>query len=88
MKIGIYGLGRFGSFWAESLSGTGNEVIAYSRSKHTPPKGVRMATEEEVLNSDLLFFSVAISSFEDVLKTVGNKIGKNTIVLATCSVKE
>ena len=53
MKIGVYGLGRFGSFWAESLSGTGNEVVAYSRSKHTPPKGVRMATEEEVLNDDV-----------------------------------
>ena len=88
MKIGVYGLGRFGSFWAESLSGTGNEVVAYSRSKHTPPKGVRMATEEEVLNADLLFFSVAISSFEDVLKTVGKKIGKNTIAMDTCSVKK
>ena len=88
MKIGVYGLGRFGSFWAESLSGTGNEVIAYSRSKHIPPKGVRIAGEEEVLNSDLLFFSVAISSFEDVLEKVGKKIGKNTIAMDTCSVKK
>ena len=71
MKIGVYGLGRFGSFWAESLAGTGNEVIAYSRSKHNPPKGVRMGTEEEVLSSDLLFYCVAISSFEEVLKATG-----------------
>lgn len=88
MKIGVYGLGRFGSFWAESLAGTSNEVIAYSRSKHTPPKGVRLADEVEVLTSDLLFYSVAISSFEDVLKSTGKRIGENTIAMDTCSVKK
>lgn len=88
MKIGVYGLGRFGSFWAESLAGTGNEVIAYSRSKHTPPKGVRIGDEEEVLSSDLLFYSVAISSFCDVLQSTGKRIGKNTIAMDTCSVKK
>lgn len=88
MKIGVYGLGRFGSFWASCLSGTENEVIAYSRNPHTPPKGVRLAAEEEVLSSDLLFYSVAISSFESVLKATSGKIGKDTIVMDTCSVKK
>lgn len=87
MKIGVYGLGRFGSFWAKSLAQAGFDTIAYSRSAHTYPEGVRKATEEEVLHADFLFFCVAISSFEAVLKEVGPRIGKNTIVMDTCSVK-
>lgn len=88
MKIGVYGLGRFGSFWAGSLASTGNEVVAYSRSAHTAPKGVRLASEEEVLSSDILFYCVAISSFEEVLERTADRIGRDTIVADTCSVKK
>lgn len=87
MRIGVYGLGRFGSFWAESLSRTGNEVIAFSRSVHPLPPGVERVEETKVLNSDILFFCVSISSFESVLESVKGRIGKNTIVCDTCSVK-
>ncbi len=87
MRIGVYGMGRFGSFWAESLSKTGNEVIAYSRTSHIFPPGVNAAGEDEVLKSDLLFFCVTISAFESVLESVKERIGKDTIVLDTCSVK-
>ncbi len=87
MTIGVYGLGRFGSFWAEALSRTNNDVIAYSRSSHQVGGNVRIATEDEVLASDLLFFCVAISSFEEVLKKVSGRIGKKTVVMDTCSVK-
>lgn len=87
MVIGVYGLGRFGSFWAECLAKTGNRVIAYSRSKHVAINGVENSDESAVLNADLLFFCVAISSFEEVLKKVGDRIGRNTIVMDTCSVK-
>lgn len=83
----MYGLGRFGSFWAGCLSETGNEVVAYSRSAHDLPKKVHRGSEEEVLNADLLFFAITISRFEEVLKLVGKRIGKNTIVCDTCSVK-
>ena len=51
MKVAVYGLGRFGSFWAECLYKAGCDVIAYSRSAHEMPEGVRRAEEEEVLNS-------------------------------------
>ena len=87
MRIGVYGLGRFGSFWAGELAKTNNEVIAYSRSKHSLPLGVRAADEEEVLSSDLLFFCVTISQFESVLESVKGRINGNTIVMDTCSVK-
>ncbi len=87
MKIGVYGLGRFGSFWASSLKNAGADVIAYSRSPHTLPEGVRSASEDEVLSAPYIFFCVAISSFEDVLKKVGSRIGKDSVVMDTCSVK-
>lgn len=87
MKIGVYGLGRFGSFWAGCLQKTGNEIICCSRSSHVLPDGVRMADEDEVLSSDILFFCVTISAFESVLERVGGRIGENTIVCDTCSVK-
>lgn len=87
MRIGIYGLGRFGSFWAGTFAKHGYDTIAYSRHSHELPEGVALASEDEVLNADLLFFAVAISSFEEVLKRVGKGIGKNTIAMDTCSVK-
>ena len=87
MLAGVYGLGRFGTFWASCLRDAGCRVIAYSRSTHTLPDGVEQGTEDEVLNADILFFAVAISAFEGVLKAVGNRIGKDTIVMDTCSVK-
>ncbi len=87
MKVAVYGLGRFGSFWAECLYKAGCEVIAYSRSEHQLPEGVKRASEEEVLASPYLFFCVAISSFEGLLKRIGGQIGKDTVVMDTCSVK-
>ncbi len=87
MVIGVYGLGRFGSFFASSLAKGGARVIAYSRSLHEAPEGVDLVSEDEVLSSDYLFFCVSISSFEEVLKRVGGRIDKDTVVLDTCSVK-
>ena len=87
MRIGIYGLGRFGTFFASTLSRGGAEVVAYSRSAHEAPEGVALVTEDEVLHVDYLFFTVTISAFESVLERVAPKIGKNTVVLDTCSVK-
>lgn len=87
MKIGVYGLGRFGSFWAKCLAKSGADVIAYSRSAHEVPEGVALVSEQEVLNAPYIFFAVTISAFESVLKSVGDKIGKDSVVLDTCSVK-
>ncbi len=87
MKIAIYGLGRFGSFWARLLSEHGADVIAYSRHKHDVPEGVRVASEDEVLSAPYIFFCVTISAFEDVLKRVGARISKSSVVMDTCSVK-
>ena len=87
MRIGIYGLGRFGTFFASTLRKGGAEVIAYSRSAHEVPEGVELATEDEVLNADYLVFTVTIGAFRSVLQKVASRIGRNTVVIDTCSVK-
>jgi prephenate dehydrogenase len=85
--VGVYGLGRFGTFWAEELVRQGFDVIACSRSAKIPPQGVKMASEEEVLSADALFYCVSISSFESVIKRTAAMIGEHTVVMDTCSVK-
>lgn len=86
-SIGVYGLGRFGSFWAKELAKHGFDVAGYGRKATSAPKGVRLATEEEVLSCDALFFCVSISAFSEVLSRTADRIGSGTLVLDTCSVK-
>jgi len=89
MKIGIYGLGRFGSFWAKSLADSlpCDEIVAFSRHSKPEIPNVRIASEDEVLSSDALFFCVTISAFKDLLSSVAKRIPEKTIVMDTCSVK-
>ncbi len=87
VKIGVYGLGRFGSFWASELAKHGFTVFGYGRSAKIAPVGVTLASEDEVLACDVLFFCVAISSFEEVLKRTSPRIKATTLVMDTCSVK-
>jgi prephenate dehydrogenase len=87
MQVGVYGLGRFGSFWARALARHA-EVRAWSRDpSHAAPQGVTLATEEEVLAEPAVFFCVAISAFEDVLVRTAHRIPSGTLVMDTCSVK-
>ena len=68
MTVGVYGLGRFGLFWAKLLSGAFT-VKACSRSKRESlPPGVNWADEAGVCACDALFFCVAISALDDVLR--------------------
>ncbi len=87
MEIGVYGLGRFGFFWADLLSEFFN-VKAFSRSlkRLTPPK-VERVSEEEVLKCPVIFFCNAISSFEEVIKRIAGRLKPNTLIMDTCSVK-
>ena len=87
VKIGVYGMGRFGSFWASELAKHGLLVYGYGRSAKTAPVGVHLVSEDEVLACDVLFFCVAISAFEEVLKRTASKIQASTLVMDTCSVK-
>lgn len=85
MVIGIYGLGRFGSFWASTLRKIG-PVQAYSRSS-TAPDGVRFVSEDELCNSDIIFLCNSISSMESVCRRIAPKLKKGAVIADTCSVK-
>ncbi len=90
MTSGIYGLGRFGSFWAETIrrQNKDDRVLATSRRPHEAGEGIKIVGEEEFFAScDVIYFTVAISAFEEVLKRVAPMIRPGTLVMDTCSVK-
>ena len=87
MRIGVYGLGRFGSFWAKELAKHGYTVIGYGRSATSAPESVKLGTEEEVLSCSVLFYCVSISAFKSVLERTASRIAEDTLVMDTCSVK-
>jgi prephenate dehydrogenase len=87
MKIGVYGLGRFGSFWASSLAKR-FPVYGYNRSPlSNPPNGVTMVPLEELMACDTIILCVAISSFKQVLRSLLPYIRPTTVIMDTCSVK-
>lgn len=87
MTIGVYGLGRFGYFWAALLQKQGHTVYGYGRTATAVPDGVSSATEDEVLACDVIFFCVTISAFKTVLEHVAPRIKSGALVMDTCSVK-
>ena len=87
MTVGIYGLGRFGTFWAELLARS-VPVCAYSRSDDRPtPPGVRRVGEDELLSQPVIILCVAISAVEDVLLRMRGRLAPGVLVMDTCSVK-
>ncbi len=87
MTVGVYGLGRFGAFWAGLLSKT-CEVRAYSRDPARPaPAGVVRVGEDELASLPVVFLCVAISAMEEVLTRLAGRLAAGTLVMDTCSVK-
>ena len=87
MEIGVYGLGRFGSFWAHQLS-RHFSVKGYSRNAgRATPEGVSRADEAVVLSCDVLFLCTAISSMEEVLLRIREQVRPGMLIIDTCSVK-
>lgn len=88
MTIGVYGLGRFGAFWAGQLA-KNFDVVAWSRNPERPsPAGVkRLSREEELFSVDTLILCMAISAIEEVLKRIAPKLKPGMLVMDTCSVK-
>ena len=86
-RIGVYGLGRFGSFYAGLLSRLA-PVCAYSRSSgRSTPAGVQRVGEEELLGCPVVILCVAISALPEVLRRIAPRLAANTLVMDTCSVK-
>lgn len=80
-------MGRFGFFWAELLSQK-FDVSGYNRSSLTKePENVALVPEDIILQSDVLFLCVSISSLELVLENIARRIKHGCLVFDTCSVK-
>ncbi len=87
MQIAVYGLGRFGAFWASLLSKS-FEVKGYSRNPdRITPDGVARVDIDELLDCHVLFLCNAISSMESVLESIAPRLKPGTLVVDTCSVK-
>ena len=87
MRIGVFGLGRFGAFWAGLLAKS-FDVYGYSRNPdRITPEGVRRIEYEELFSCDVLFLCNAISSMETVLSAMKDYLKPGTLVVDTCSVK-
>jgi len=87
MKVGIYGLGRFGTLWASIVSKR-FEVYGYNRTPRTLNLGsVTIVPLEGLGECSTIFLCTAISSIESVLKELVPFLKPGTLVADTCSVK-
>ncbi len=88
MKVGVFGLGRFGALWAQLLA-TRATVYGYNRTAGRPvPAGVHPVRFEQLGECDALFVCVSISAIEDAAERLCTIVRPGTVVLDTCSVKE
>ncbi len=87
MTNGVYGLGRFGAFWAELLS-RHFPVTAYSRNpERAVPPGVRRVSLPELFQADIVWLCPAISSMDEVLTEIAPLVRPGQTIADTCSVK-
>lgn len=86
MRIGIYGTGRFGSFWATTLAAKA-EVLTYNRSDRPVPAGCRAASLQEIGSCDAVMLCVAISAVDDALERLVPALASSAVLMDTCSVK-
>jgi len=87
MTNGVYGLGRFGAFWAELLS-RHFPVTAYSRNpERAVPSGVRRVSLPELFQADIVWLCPAISSMDEVLTEIAPLVRPGQTIADTCSVK-
>ena len=86
MRIGIVGTGRFGSFWATTLSRTAT-VLTYNRSDRPVPEGTAKASLAEVGACDAVMLCVAINAVADTTVALAPHLASGTVLMDTCSVK-
>lgn len=87
MTVGVFGLGRFGSFWS-SLLAKRFDVVAYDVDpERIGPAGVSLVSLEELCASETVFLCVTIRAVPEVLPLIAPLLGAGSIVADTCSVK-
>ena len=86
MRVGVYGLGRFGKLWAGMLARK-FDVVVYNRTPREVPSGVVMVEEGALAGCDIVFLCVAIRAIEPVCERLSAVLPSGTVVADTCSVK-
>ncbi len=86
MRVGVYGLGRFGKLWAGMLARK-FDVVAYNRSPREVPTDVDAVDEAALADCDVIFLCVAIRAIEAVCTRLAGILSPRTVVADTCSVK-
>lgn len=86
MRIGVYGTGRFGAFWARELARYA-QVVTYNRSPRPVPAGCRGVDLAELGRADAVVLCVAISAVEESVRALAPHLAEQTLVMDTCSVK-
>jgi len=87
--VSVYGYGRFGRFWADILAEDFMVKVSSRRGlkKEDVSEKVEITDFNGLFESDAIFYCVAISSFEEVLKLSAKYAKKETVFFDTCSVK-
>ena len=87
MTVGIFGLGRFGSFWGNLLARR-FEVVGYDiEAERTFPESVRRVDLAGLCACRTIFICVTIRAFPEALRSITPLIRNGTLIADTCSVK-
>ncbi len=87
MRIGVYGMGRFGYFWASILSNIFSlSVSSRNPSALIPPNCTRVDIDE-LGSLDLIFLTVSIRAIPEALRNLKPHLASHTTVADTASVK-
>ncbi len=87
MNVGVYGLGRFGTFWAGLLA-RHFTVTAWSKTVDRPiPEGVELVPLEKLFEADVIWLCATISAMDEVLAQIAPLVRPGQVIADTCSVK-
>lgn len=86
MTQGIYGLGRFGTFWA-TVVGQFSPLVGYNRTPRPLPAGITGTDLPGLCQADTLWLCSSISSVGPVCTELSPYLKPGTLILDTCSVK-
>ena len=87
MEIGVYGIGRFGSFWSQVLARRFSVSVFDVDSARPTPEGAVRVDLAGLVRCDVLFLCVSIRAMPEVLRSLAPRLSAGTLVVDTCSVK-
>lgn len=84
-KVGIIGLGRFGTFWASVLAQE-YQVFGYTRTKPENPP-CELVDLDYLCTLPVIYLCVPMRTMPEILDRIAPLLSPGTLVVDTCSVK-